>query len=142
MLYYKTLNSAWESLPDMSDSRSDHACEKIKRNGRDYLVVMGGAKGGSSATTDTIEFYDLTTRPNSWETIAGTRLPQTTSKIFGWKILKFDVAICEVFLINWQGTGFTCTGNYSWTFGTVPGYIYSKFYLPAVDANLFGGETV
>ncbi len=55
------MHSAWESLPDMSASRADHACEKIRRNGKDYLVVMGGSKGPTLTATDIIEFYDLTT---------------------------------------------------------------------------------
>jgi hypothetical protein len=126
----------------MSDSRADHACEKIKRNGKDYLVVMGGTIGPTLAATDTIEFYDLTTRPASWENTAGLRLPQITSKLFGWKILMFDVGICEVFLMNSQGIWYTCNGNYTWTFGNVPGYTYSKIYFPAVDANMFGGDAI
>jgi hypothetical protein len=135
------VHSAWESLPDMSDSRADQACEKIRRNGKDYLVIMGGSKGPTLTATDIIEFYDLTTRPASWESTAGLLLPQP-AKPYGWKILMFDVGICEVFLMDSVGMGYTCTGNYSWTYGMVPGFISSRFYLPAVDANMFGGDTI
>ena len=46
-----------------------HACAKVTRFNQDHIVVIGG----SAETSDTlvIEFYDLATRPSSWEIDSG-----------------------------------------------------------------------
>jgi hypothetical protein len=126
----------------MSDSRTDHACAAVNRNGRNYLVVMGGSKGAGLTSTDTIEFYDMTRKPTTWENVNGIRLPVATDKLFGWKISLFDEGICEALLFNYQGNSYTCSGNYTWIYYKVPGYVYSKTHLPIVDANLLGGDTI
>jgi hypothetical protein len=126
----------------MINDRADHACALIKRNGRDYLVVMGGTVDLNATQTDSIEFYDLTLRPASWVNQTGMRLPEITGTLYGWKIQQFDEGVCDAFLINWHGTEYTCSGNYSWTLGMAPGYSYAKCNLPVVDANLMGGDTV
>ena len=122
----------------MSDWRSDHACDMIKRNGRDYIVVMGGLYGPN---TKSIEFYDLTLKPNSWEVVPGIALPGVASLI-GWMIHIFDEGICEVFVLSALGTGYTCTGNYTWSSADVQAFHPGRIHLPVVDANLLGGDTV
>ena len=99
----------------MTDYRAFHACAKIKRSGRDYLVALGGIYGANLTATNTIEFYDLTLKPASWEFIPGIILPANGGIIEGWKITVFDEGICEAFFLNNEGKGYVCTGNYSWT---------------------------
>ena len=54
----------------MQNVRWHHECARIKRFDHDYVVVMGGT-GQTSNFVNVIEFYDLTTKPASWETIPG-----------------------------------------------------------------------
>ena len=125
----------------MSDSRTDHACALITRNNRDYIMVLGGTYGPNSVT---IEFYDLTLRPNSWETLPGITMPVITGSpiMIGGMFNIFDKGICEAFVISYAGIRYVCSGNYTWSKGTVPNFDSSKTQLSVVDANLLGGETV
>jgi hypothetical protein len=134
-------NSGWSSLPDMTDFRAGHACARIKRSGRDYLVALGGLYGPNMTLTNTIEFYDLTLKPGSWEFMPGITFPQSVEFI-GWKITVFDEGICEAFFIDRNGKGFVCTGNYTWTSNFLPSYQNGFYVYPVVDANLVGGDTV
>ena len=129
-------------MPDMTSNRAFHACAKIKRSGRNYLVALGGLYGVNMTATNTIEFYDLTLKPDSWEFLPGITLPANGGIILGGKITVFDEGICEAFFISSEGKGYVCTGNYSWTSNFVnPMRGGSKFY-PVVDANLVGGDIV
>ena len=126
----------------MTDYRMSHACARIKRSGRDYLVGVGGVYGTNLTGTNTIEFYDLTSRPTSWEIIPGVILPVAIGGIFGSKITVFDEGICEAFFISSGGIGFICSGNYTWSYSAVPNVQWGALYFPVVDANLLGGDTV
>ncbi len=125
----------------MTDFRADHGCAKIKRNGRDYLVAVGGHYGPTMTATNTIEFYDLTLMPSSWEFIPGITLNQPR-QLVGWKITVFDVGKCEAFFLGVGGIGSICTGNYSWSNVAVNTFNWGALFYPVVDANLVGGDTV
>ena len=106
-------------------------------------MVIGGQVGTNvSNLTNSTEFYDLTLRPNSWEMPAALHLPELAPEIVGSKIIQFDEGICEAFLISTYGKGYTCRGNYTWKYDWIGGYEWGQIYLPAVDANFLGGDTV
>ena len=131
------LNSFWEKLPDMIDYRSDHACERIKRNGRDYLVVVGGRYGLNGTITNTIESYDLTLRPTSWETLPEIPLPVPIEHIYGSKITTFDEGLCEAYIINSGAAGFICSGNYTWSYYRIANVQREGFpFFPVLDAKI------
>ena len=136
--------SNWKSLPDMTYHRSHHACSRIKRSGRDYIVAVCGIylDGIHGQGTSTIEFYDLTLMPASWEFLPGIVLPGTAGPMLGGIITAFDEGICEAFFINGNGQGYVCTGNYSWTANNVVPFRGGILYFPVIDANLVGGDNV
>ncbi len=126
----------------MLDSRIYHACARIKRSGRDYLVVAGGLYGVTGSATSTIEFYDLTLMPMSWVFLPGIFMPGFGGQIIGGIITAFDEGICEAFFINGNGQVCVCSGNYTWASNSLAAFKVGWFYSPAIDANLFGGDTV
>ena len=65
----------------MQNVRWHHECARIKRFDHDYVVVMGGT-GQTSNYVNVIEFYDLTTKPATWETIPGRRLLKMEFSIY------------------------------------------------------------
>ena len=127
----------------MIDFRSDHACARIKRNGRDYLVVLGGRYGPNMTWTNTIEFYDLTLKPTAWETFKGIILPFLVGPIYGSKITIFDEGICDAYFINDRGNVYICSGNYTWIYNGIQNVdVSGQHYFPVVDANLMGGDVI
>ena len=125
----------------MTHYRAGHGCAKIKRSRKDYLVAVGGQYGPNLTFTNTIEFYDLSMMPNSWEFIPGVILPQPML-VRGWKITIFDEGICEAFFIGYDANCLICTGNYTWTSGNVPSFQWGNVFFPVVDANVMGGDNV
>ena len=61
------------ALPKLSNARATHECSKISRFNRDYIMVIGGL-GPTGNNVLVVEYYDLKTRPSSWETISGKSL--------------------------------------------------------------------
>ena len=125
----------------MSDNRAYHACARIKRSGRDYIMAASGLYGVNRSWTDTIEFYDLTLMPSTWEFLPGMSMPGCGGTIYGGIVTKFDEGICEAFFIN-NAHGCVCSGNYSWTSGPLTQFRGGFLYFPVIDANLVGGDTV
>jgi hypothetical protein len=125
----------------MTDYRANHGCAKIKRSGKDYLVAVAGDYGPNLTQTNTIEFYDLTLMPNSWEFIPRVILPQSMS-VRGMKITVFEEGICEAIILGSDGNCLICTGNYTWTSGNVPYFQWGNAFHPVIDANVVGGDTV
>jgi hypothetical protein len=107
-------------------------------------MVVGGQYGDGVNTswTNTIEFYDLTLMPDSWEFLPGIALPGAAGAIMGGIITRFNEGMCEAFFINGNGQGYVCTGNYSWTSNNVVPLRGGVLYFTVVDANLLGGDTV
>ena len=126
----------------MSDSRAYHACTRIKRSGRDYLMVAGGLYGVTGAETNTIEFYDLTLMPTSWVFLPGISMPGFAGPMLGGIITAFDEGICEATFINHHGQFCVCAGNYSWASNSLAAFKAGWYYSPVIDANLFGGDAV
>jgi hypothetical protein len=121
----------------MLKSRYRHGCSLLKRNGKDYIVAMGGWSLEVGNTDSTIEFYDLTSRPSTWEMVTGIALPAPSQKI-GSVVLRFDNGDCEALIIS-SGTGkmHVCSGNYQWrTYTMTKNPLGSKEWV-AVDASLF-----
>ena len=122
----------------MLDSRQQHACAKITRNGRDYIAVIGGV-GSSPLTTSTIELYDLTTRPNVWKVEAGLSLQGSFPALYGYYVKEFDVDVCfAMFLSVENNVVATCTGNYTWAYYPVNGYVGPWTQAAFVDASFLG----
>ena len=63
------VNRKWTSLPSLSNARWYHECSRITRAAQDYIVVVGGQ--GPSSNILVVEYYNLQTKPTSWETTAG-----------------------------------------------------------------------
>jgi hypothetical protein len=100
----------------MIDDRSYHGCSRVVRNGRDYMVVMGGWKISTGTFLSSIEFYDMTVQPTSWEVVSGISLPTAMGNIMGTVNMKLDNNLCDVVLIsNTTRRLHQCLGNYHWS---------------------------
>ena len=84
----------------MIDERTYHGCSRVVRNGRDYMVVMGGWKSSTATYLSSIEFYDMTVQPSMWEVFSGISLPAALGNIMGSLAMKFDDNLCDVMLIS------------------------------------------
>ena len=106
-------------------------------------MIFGGITLLGVPTT-TIEFYDLTLRPTSWEWVLGLSLPLNMERVLGYKILAFDVNFCDAMMFSAVIDKMViCSGNYNWTSFTPVGYrptTVTKF--ATVDASMFGGTNV
>ena len=121
----------------MSEQRSMHTCSRIRKNGKDYIVAMGGWSTIRFAYISSIEFYDLTLQPASWEVVSGIRLPTAMGRIQGSVVMKMDDHLCDVMLIsNTTGKLHQCSGNYQWTSYEIP-LTKGLKKMAIVDANLF-----
>jgi len=56
----------WITLPSMSTGRWFHTCARVQRYNSNYIVAMGGVTN-TNANIFSVEFYDLTNMPSSWE---------------------------------------------------------------------------
>ena len=106
-------------------------------------MIFGGITLLSSPTT-TIEFYDLTLRPNSWESVPLLILPLKMERLLGYQILAFDVNFCDAMMFSSVvDKMLICSGNYNWTSFTPVGYRLSTITkFATVDASMFGGTNV
>ena len=121
----------------MSEARSIHGCSRVRKNGRDYIVVMGGWSKIRNAYISSIEFYDLTIQPTSWEVVFGISLPTAMGRIQGSVVMKMDDHLCDVMLIsNTTGKLHQCSENYQWTDYEIP-LTKGLKKMAIVDANLF-----
>ena len=105
-------------------------------------MVFGG-ETLLSIPTQTIEFYDMTLRPASWESVPGLSLPLIMDKVLGFKVLAFDVNFCDAMMFSNLDRMIICSGNYNWTSFTPVGYrpaTITKFAV--MDASMFGGTNV
>ncbi len=126
-----------KTLPNMSEARSIHACSSLRKNGRDYIVVMGGWSSIKYGYVSSIEFYDLTLQPTSWVSVSGISLPTAMGRMHGSVVMKMDDYLCDVMLIsNTTGKLHQCSGNYQWTEYEIP-LTKGLKKMAVIDANLF-----
>ena len=93
-----------------------HGCSRVVRNGRDYMVVMGGLKISTGTFLSSIEFYDMSVQPSAWEVVLGISLPAALGNIMGSLAMKLDDNLCDVMLIsNTTRRLHQCLGNYQWS---------------------------
>jgi hypothetical protein len=123
----------------MTERRQYHGCSRIVRNGHDQMVVFGGFSYLTGKYSSTIEFYDLTLLPTSWEIASGITLPTAMGRIKGSVVMKLDDNLCDVMLIsNTTGRMHQCSGNYEWTEYNISSNLTRGWKKMAViDANLF-----
>ncbi len=127
----------------MRDSREQHGCARITRNGHDYIAVFGGKLTSSDAPTASIEFYNLSTRPNAWESVAGLSFQFPLAGIMGYLVRQFDVNVCSAMFISIDTKLVTvCTGNYEWSYYALSDYADSWSRLAVVDASFCGGSKI
>ena len=130
----------------MIDIRGRHGCSRVKRNGKDYIMVFGGLYGSAGAATASIEFYDLNSRPSSWESVAGLSLGTPFDLIMGSVVKAFDIGHCDAMIqSSINGLMLMCSGNYSWiryNLGYASPNGNDPFPLALVDASMFGGKTI
>ncbi len=100
----------------MTTDRRSHGCSRVVRNGHEYLVVMGGWSSYATSPLLTIELYDMTLRPSSWETLSGIILPTVFGAIKGALAMSLDDNLCDVMVISdYTRKMYQCSGNYQWT---------------------------
>jgi hypothetical protein len=123
----------------MNNDRSFHACSKIVRHGRDQIVVMGGWSTITNQFLSSIEFYDLTFQPTSWEIVPGISLPTAMGTIVGSVIMKLDDNLCDARIISKTTLKMhQCTGNYEWNTFDFSSIITKGVKKMAIaDTNLF-----
>ena len=123
----------------MTEYRQYHGCSRIVRNGHDQMVVFGGYSNLTGQYSSTIEFYDLTLQPLSWEIVSGISLPTAIGNIKGSVMMKLDEYLCDVMLIsNITGRMHQCSGNYQWTdFDISLNLTIGWKTMAVIDANLF-----
>ena len=127
----------------MSDIRGFHGCSLVKRNGKDYVMVFGGTYGSLGVPTASIEFYDLTLRPNSWESITNLSLGTAFNFIMGSVVTSFDIGYCDAMIQSSEnGLMLICSGNYTWTSYSQGFYPSGNSRLALVDASMFGGKNI
>jgi hypothetical protein len=111
-------------------------------------MVFGGNYGTVGIGTASIEFYDLTLRPSSWESVAGVSLGASVDYIMGSVVKAFDIGHCDLMLqSSSRGFMLTCTGNYTWKVHRkelYPNGLYpdGRGNLALVDASMFGGKKI
>ena len=132
------LNSSIKKiLPNMTTARWYHECSRITRKGRDYIMVFGGQ--GSSGLLNSIELYDLTLWPASWEVWAGVSMPATVGYLLASVVIRFDDDHCNAMIISYSAKMvLQCTGNHQWSQFDISSTIETGFKKMAkVDANFF-----
>jgi hypothetical protein len=122
----------------MIEDRTYHGCSRVVRNGRDYMVVMGGWSGSTSTFLSSIEFYDMTVQPSAWEVVSGISLPAALGNIMGSVAIKLDNNLCDVMLIsNTTRRLHQCSGNYQWKdFDLSLNITTGSKKMAVIDANL------
>jgi hypothetical protein len=126
----------------MKDVRDQHGCARMTRSGRDYIAVFGGTYSSSLIPTASIEFYDLTTRPGAWESVAGLAFTMPLQVITGSLVKQFDVDVCSAMFISTNPKAVTvCSGNYTWSSYSLSDHT-SPSKLAVVDASFLAGSKI
>ena len=135
-LKLKHIYSTTQSLPNMTTARWYHECSKITRKGQDYLIVFGGQ--GSTGLLQSIELYDLTLRPASWEVWTGVSIPVVIGNLLGSVVMRFDDDYCSAMIISMSAKMvLQCSGNHKWKKFDISSSIASGMKKVAtIDANL------
>ena len=120
----------------MTTARWYHECSRITRYGRDYIMIFGGAAG---VPLNSIELYDLTRRPATWEVWTGVSMPVAVGKMLGSVVLRFDDDYCNAMIISYSAKMvLQCTGNHQWNQYDISTTIVKGIKKMAkIDANFF-----
>ena len=146
LINYKTslyiwfqISSTKENLPNMTTARFYHECARITRYGRDYIMVFGGMGLPGVSTLQSIEFYDLTLRPSTWEVWTGVSIPVAIGKMLGSVVLRFDDDYCNAMIISLTAQMvLECIGNHQWSqFNISTTLIKGSKKMAKIDANFF-----
>jgi len=121
----------------MTTPRWYHECSKITRYGRNYIIVIGGQ--GLSGNLHSIELYDLTRRPTTWEVWTGVSIPVTVGFMMGSVVMRFDDDYCNVMIISLSAKMvLQCNGNHQWSQNGISMTITKgNKKMAKIDANLF-----
>ena len=130
--------SIQEVLPNITIGRWYHECSRITRYGRDYIMVFGG-EGLFMTQGSSIEFYDLTIRPATWEIWTGVTFPNFVGRMLGSVVMRFDDDYCNAMIISASSKLILeCNGNHHWTWFDISKTIVNGLKKTAkVDANFF-----
>jgi len=111
----------------------------VVRNGRHYIVVMGGWSNAKAKHLSSIEFYDVSLQPTSWESGSEISLPTAMGNIKASLVMKLDDNLCDIMLIsNTTKRMHICKENYQWSDSDLSAHITKGWGKMAVlDANLF-----
>ena len=132
-----TLSSIIENLPNMTTARYYHECSRISRYGRDYIMVFGG--DGPTGLLKSIELYDLTQRPATWEVWTGISIPILIGRLLGSAVMRFDVDYCNAMIISQSAKMvIECTGNHKWNqYDISLSMVTGQKKVAKIDANFF-----
>ncbi len=100
-------------------------------------MVFGGE--GSSGLLNSIELYDLTLRPASWEIWTGVSMPATVGYLMASVVIRFDDDYCNIMIISLSAKKILqCSGNHQWTQYDISTTIVKGIKKMAkIDANFF-----
>jgi hypothetical protein len=131
------VSSIKEVLPNMTTARFYHECSRIPRYGRDYIMVFGGQ--GSTGLLNSIELYDLTLRPATWEVWTGVSIPVIIGRLLGSVVMRFDDDYCNAMIISQSAKMvIECIGNHQWNqFDISLSMVTGQKKVAKIDANFF-----
>ncbi len=93
--------------------------------------------------TDSIELYDLSAKPSTWESVPGLKLMVPMAGIFGSLVKQFDENGCSAMFISIPNRKvMECNGNYTWSPYSVMDFSNSFSKLAVVDASFVGGTII
>ncbi len=92
----------------------------------DSSTDVEGSPGTGMTTLQSLEagwqmlmyqhLYNLSTRPNAWESVVGLNLPFPINGIMGSLVKQLDVKVCSAMIISINSQMVAvCSGNYQWS---------------------------
>jgi hypothetical protein len=99
-------------------------------------MVFGGEIGGIQ---NTIELYDLTLQPATWEIWTGVGMPVNVGYLMGSIVIRFDDDYCSAMMISLSAKMvLECTGNHQWNLFDISSTITKGYKKMAkINANFF-----
>jgi hypothetical protein len=100
-------------------------------------MVFGGE--GSTGLLNSIELYDLTLRPATWEVWTGVSIPVIIGRLLGSVVMRFDDDYCNAMIVSLSAKMvLQCTGNHQWIQFDISSTITKGLKKMAkIDANFF-----
>ncbi len=100
-------------------------------------MIFGGQ--GSLNFLNSIELYDLTLRPSTWEVWTGISMPVIVGNMLASVVMRFDDDYCNAMIISQSAKKILeCTRNHQWTqYDISSKIVQGPKKMAIVDANFF-----